>query len=205
MSRGSVKIGNMSLHVCKYSEREMLIDSDQQLVSVHGTASSSASSSSLIANFTIAKEHRRSPSSKQQHHAQKKSTSPSSPQRKLQANNRQNDSVSTSSTTATTTPTSNNNNNNNNNSSTASNETRERLDKQRILLDNMPAHIDDDYLELYLEYLSGEVSVERFDLSTELKNVMMVTFVQPIGWFENKILFLLFSFFCIFIFICICI
>ena len=60
-------------------------------------------------------------------------------------------------------------------------ETRSKLDTKRIVLSNIPNEINKEYLELYLEYLSDEIAVERFDFSTEIKNIILVTFIKSIG------------------------
>lgn len=55
------------------------------------------------------------------------------------------------------------------------------IDKRRLLLINLPNQLHTDHLILYLEYLSDEIDVERFDLSKELKNTIVVTFKKDIG------------------------
>jgi len=55
------------------------------------------------------------------------------------------------------------------------------LDEKRIILTNVLPFVDQDYLELYIEYLSDEVEIVRFDLSHELKDAIVVTFEKNIG------------------------
>lgn len=55
------------------------------------------------------------------------------------------------------------------------------IDQRRILLTNVPIGLDYDYLELYLEYLSDEIEVERIDLGEEIPNSIVVTFKKFFG------------------------
>jgi hypothetical protein len=55
------------------------------------------------------------------------------------------------------------------------------IDNKRILLNNIPNEINKEYLELYLEYLSDEIAIERYDFSKEFKNNLLVTFTKDIG------------------------
>ena len=40
---------------------------------------------------------------------------------------------------------------------------------------------------MYVEFLSNEIEIERFDLSQELKNAIVVTFVKDIGKYLARI------------------
>lgn len=55
------------------------------------------------------------------------------------------------------------------------------IDQKRILLTNVPSSIDKDYLDLYLEYLSDEVEIERIDVGEEIANSIVVTYSKFIG------------------------
>ena len=55
------------------------------------------------------------------------------------------------------------------------------LDKRRIILTNVQSFLNQEFLDLYVEFLSNEIEIERFDLSQELKNAIVVTFVKDIG------------------------
>ncbi len=57
----------------------------------------------------------------------------------------------------------------------------ELLDEKRIILTNVLSFVGQDYFELYIEYLSNEVEIVRFDLSKELKDAIIVTFEKNIG------------------------
>ena len=56
------------------------------------------------------------------------------------------------------------------------------LDPRRIILTNVLPFIGQDYLELYIEYLSNEVEIVRFDASKEIKDALVITFEKNIGW-----------------------
>ncbi|CAF0810463.1 unnamed protein product [Brachionus calyciflorus] len=58
------------------------------------------------------------------------------------------------------------------------------IDQKRILLTNVPSSIDKEYLDLYLEYLSDEVEIERIDPGEEIINSIVVTYSKFID-FEN--------------------
>lgn len=55
------------------------------------------------------------------------------------------------------------------------------VDQHRIILTNVPSNLDQDFLELYLEYLSDEVEIERFDLGEEILNSIVVTYKKFVG------------------------
>jgi len=57
------------------------------------------------------------------------------------------------------------------------------LDERRIILTNVLSFIDQDYFELYIEYLSNEVEIVRFDLCKELNDGIVITFEKNIGKF----------------------
>ena len=55
-------------------------------------------------------------------------------------------------------------------------------DARRIFLTNVPLPIEQDYLEIYLEHLSGdENEVESVHLGGELNNSILVTYAKNIG------------------------
>ena len=59
------------------------------------------------------------------------------------------------------------------------------LDHKRVILINLNNAFSNDHLELYLEYLSDEIEIQRFDFSKENKNVAMITFREQIGKLTN--------------------
>lgn len=61
------------------------------------------------------------------------------------------------------------------------------LDKRRIILTNVQTFLNQEFLDLYVEFLSNEIEIERFDLSQELKNAIVVTFVKDIGKYLARI------------------
>ena len=61
------------------------------------------------------------------------------------------------------------------------------LDKRRIILTNVQTFLNQEFLDLYVEFLSNEIEIERFDLSQELKNAIVVTFVKDIGKYWARI------------------
>jgi hypothetical protein len=73
----------------------------------------------------------------------------------------------------------NNNNNNNHNMSTD-------VDLRRLILFNLPVDLVQEYLELYLEHLSGETEIERIDYSNLEDTTVMVTFKTELGLFEKR-------------------
>lgn len=64
------------------------------------------------------------------------------------------------------------------------------VDLRRLILFNLPIDLVREYLELYLEHLSGEAEIERIDYSNLDDTTVMVTFKTELGLFEkfrNKI------------------
>ena len=57
------------------------------------------------------------------------------------------------------------------------------LDERRIILTNVLSFIDQDYFELYIEYLSNEVEIFRFDLCKVINDGIVITFEKNIGKF----------------------
>ena len=64
------------------------------------------------------------------------------------------------------------------------------VDLRRLILFNLPLDLIEEYLELYLEYLSGESEIERIDYSNLEDTTVMVTFKTELG-----LSFILLSFF----------
>jgi hypothetical protein len=50
------------------------------------------------------------------------------------------------------------------------------VDLRRLILSNLPLDLVQEYLELYLEHLSGETEIERIDYSNLEDTTVMVTF-----------------------------
>lgn len=50
------------------------------------------------------------------------------------------------------------------------------VDLRRLILFNLPIDLVQEYLELYLEHLSGETEIERIDYSNLEDTTVMVTF-----------------------------
>ena len=71
-------------------------------------------------------------------------------------------------------------------SSEAAGITTDIFDHRRIILTNVLSFIDQDFLELYIEYLSNEVEIERFDLSKELKDTVVITFENDISEYNQR-------------------
>jgi hypothetical protein len=66
------------------------------------------------------------------------------------------------------------------------------VDLRRLILFNLPIDLIREYLELYLEHLSGEAEIERIDYSNLEDTTVMVTFKTELGYFllflfSNKI------------------
>ena len=61
------------------------------------------------------------------------------------------------------------------------------IDSHRILLTNVPMPIDQDYLEVYLEYLSNEVEVETVHKGNEIKNSIFVTYIKSIDFEQVRL------------------
>jgi hypothetical protein len=59
----------------------------------------------------------------------------------------------------------------------------------RILLRNVPYYINKEYFELYIDFLSGEVEIERFDQSKIDPHAIMISFKNNIGMSVDKILY----------------
>ena len=57
------------------------------------------------------------------------------------------------------------------------------LERRRLILFNLPEDLVKEYLELYLEHLSGETEIERIDYSNLEDTTVMVTFKTDIGLF----------------------
>lgn len=57
------------------------------------------------------------------------------------------------------------------------------VDLRRLILFNLPLDLIEEYLELYLEYLSGESEIERIDYSNLEDSTVMVTFKTELGAF----------------------
>ena len=55
------------------------------------------------------------------------------------------------------------------------------IDLRRLILFNLPIDLVQEYLELYLEHLSGETEIERIDYSNLEDTTVMVTFKTDIG------------------------
>jgi hypothetical protein len=68
-------------------------------------------------------------------------------------------------------------NNPSNSSSSRSND----VDLRRLILFNLPIDLIREYLELYLEHLSGEAEIERIDYSNLEDTTVMVTFKTELG------------------------
>jgi len=61
------------------------------------------------------------------------------------------------------------------NSKIINNQTND-VDLRRLILFNLPIDLVQEYLELYLEHLSGETEIERIDYSNLEDTTVMVTF-----------------------------
>jgi hypothetical protein len=55
------------------------------------------------------------------------------------------------------------------------------VDLRRLILFNLPIDLVQEYLELYLEHLSGETEIERIDYSNLEDTTVMVTFKTELG------------------------
>lgn len=72
----------------------------------------------------------------------------------------------------------------NNSSSSSSSSTRSNdVDLRRLILFNLPIDLVREYLELYLEHLSGEAEIDRIDYSNLEDTTVMVTFKTELGLF----------------------
>ncbi len=65
---------------------------------------------------------------------------------------------------------------NNSSSSSSSSSRSTDVDFRRLILFNLPVDLVREYLELYLEHLSGEAEIERIDYSNLEDTTVMVTF-----------------------------
>ena len=75
---------------------------------------------------------------------------------------------------------------NHSNSSVSSSSTSSRsgshdADLRRLILFNLPLDLVREYLELYIEHLSGEAEIERIDYSNLEDTTVMVTFKSELG------------------------
>ena len=59
------------------------------------------------------------------------------------------------------------------------------IERRRLILFNLPEDLVKEYLELYLEHLSGETEIERIDYSNLEDTTVMVTFKTEIGSFSS--------------------
>ena len=57
----------------------------------------------------------------------------------------------------------------------------DEIDLRRLILVNLPMDLVREYLELYLEHLSGEAEIERIDYSNLEDTTVMVTFQSALG------------------------
>ncbi|CAF1081333.1 unnamed protein product [Adineta steineri] len=60
------------------------------------------------------------------------------------------------------------------------------VDLRRLILFNLPADLVQEYLELYLEHLSGETEIERIDYSNLEDTTVMVTFKTELDMNEVR-------------------
>ncbi|CAF2510978.1 unnamed protein product [Rotaria sp. Silwood2] len=60
------------------------------------------------------------------------------------------------------------------------------VDLRRLILFNLPIDLVQEYLELYLEYLSGETEIERIDYSNLEDSTVMVTFKTDLNMYEVR-------------------
>jgi hypothetical protein len=60
------------------------------------------------------------------------------------------------------------------------------IDSCKILLKNVPVDISRDYLELYIDYISGEIDIERIDRSKVDCNTVIVSFRHCIGKSDSQ-------------------
>ena len=58
------------------------------------------------------------------------------------------------------------------------------VDLRRLILFNLPIDLVQEYLELYLEHLSGETEIERIDYSNLEDTTVMVTFNTELSSFK---------------------
>jgi len=60
------------------------------------------------------------------------------------------------------------------------------IDFRRLILFNVPIDLIREYLELYIEHLSGEAEIERIDYSNLDDTTVMVTFKTELGWLRKR-------------------
>lgn len=70
---------------------------------------------------------------------------------------------------------------NNSSSSSTSSSRSNDVNLRRLILFNLPVDLIREYLELYLEHLSGEAEIERIDYSNLEDTTVMVTFKTELG------------------------
>ena len=63
--------------------------------------------------------------------------------------------------------------------------TNSDVDFRRLILFNLPPDLIQEYLELYLEHLSGETEIERIDYSNLEDTTVMVTFKTELGLYAH--------------------
>ena len=66
-------------------------------------------------------------------------------------------------------------------SSSVSSSRSNGVDLRRLILFNLPVDLIREYLELYLEHLSGEAEIDRIDYSNLEDTTVMVTFKSELG------------------------
>lgn len=64
--------------------------------------------------------------------------------------------------------------------------TNSDVDFRRLILFNLPPDLIREYLELYLEHLSGETEIERIDYSNLEDTTVMVTFKTELGLYAYR-------------------
>jgi hypothetical protein len=69
----------------------------------------------------------------------------------------------------------------NNTHSTSSSSRTNDVDLRRLILFNLPIDLIREYLELYIEHLSGEAEIERIDYSNLEDTTVMATFKTELG------------------------
>ena len=70
---------------------------------------------------------------------------------------------------------------NHSSSSSSSSSRSNDVDLRRLILFNLPIDLIREYLELYLEHLSGEAEIDRIDYSNLEDTTVMVTFKTELG------------------------
>lgn len=59
----------------------------------------------------------------------------------------------------------------------------DQIDRRRLILLNLPHDLIREYLELYIDHLSGETEIEKIDYSNLDDTTIMVTFKTELGKF----------------------